>query len=375
MNLVSVPTLRRLAAFGGLTALSLMSAFPEAALAQATPGAPGGSLPLVIGQGPGGTSYSVPIQTLLFFTALSFIPAVLLLMTSFTRIVIVLSLLRQALGTQSAPPNQVIIGLSLFLTMFVMGPTIDRVYTEAYQPYSNQQIDFDVALQRAEVPVREFMLKQTRESDFALFAKLAKLDPSVTAQDAPFRVIVPAFVTSELKSAFQIGFMIFIPFLIIDMIVASVLMSLGMMMLSPVLVALPFKLMLFVLADGWNLLLGSLAASFVTWTTRDLHGRHPRLHHRPAGALHPADAGRTAAAHGPGHRPGRQHLPGRHPDPRGHLVLRAQAGGRSDRARHRRALDDEHPGGVHPAHHHRHPGHGAVSPASGESCSLSPMPS
>ena len=264
MNLVSVPTLRRLAAFGGLTALSLMSAFPEAALAQAAPGAPSGSLPLVIGQGPGGTSYSVPIQTLLFFTALSFIPAVLLLMTSFTRIVIVLSLLRQALGTQSAPPNQVIIGLSLFLTMFVMGPTIDRVYTEAYQPYSNQQIDFDVALQRAEVPVREFMLKQTRESDFALFAKLAKLDPSVTAQDAPFRVIVPAFVTSELKSAFQIGFMIFIPFLIIDMIVASVLMSLGMMMLSPVLVALPFKLMLFVLADGWNLLLGSLAASFVT---------------------------------------------------------------------------------------------------------------
>lgn len=264
MNLVSFPTSRRLAAFGGFAALSLMSAFPEAALAQAASGAPGGSLPLVIGQGPGGTSYSVPIQTLLFFTALSFIPAVLLLMTSFTRIVIVLSLLRQALGTQSAPPNQVIIGLSLFLTMFVMGPTIDRVYTEAYQPYSNQQIDFDVALQRAEVPVREFMLKQTRESDFALFAKLAKLDPSVTAQEAPFRVIVPAFVTSELKSAFQIGFMIFIPFLIIDMIVASVLMSLGMMMLSPVLVALPFKLMLFVLADGWNLLLGSLAASFVT---------------------------------------------------------------------------------------------------------------
>jgi flagellar biosynthetic protein FliP len=255
---------RLLSFLGALAVVSLVSAFPEAALAQAAPTAPGGSLPLVIGQGPGGTSYSVPIQTLLFFTALSFIPAVLLLMTSFTRIVIVLSLLRQALGTQSAPPNQVIIGLSLFLTMFVMGPTIDRVYTEAYQPYSNQQIDFNVALQRAEVPVREFMLKQTRESDFALFAKLAKLEPSVTAQDAPFRVIVPAFVTSELKSAFQIGFMIFIPFLIIDMIVASVLMSLGMMMLSPVLVALPFKLMLFVLADGWNLLLGSLAASFVT---------------------------------------------------------------------------------------------------------------
>ncbi|WKB55110.1 flagellar type III secretion system pore protein FliP [Eleftheria terrae] len=236
-------------------------AFAQAA--QPTPAAPA-TLPLLVGQGAGGNSYSVPIQTLLFFTALSFIPAVLLLMTGFTRIVIVLSLLRQALGTQSAPPTQVIIGLSLFLTLFVMGPTVDRVYTEAYKPYAEQQIPFEEALKRAEVPMRGFMLKQTRESDFALFAKLAKLDPSVKAETAPFRVIVPAFVTSELKSAFQIGFMIFIPFLIIDMIVASVLMSLGMMMLSPVLVALPFKLMLFVLADGWNLLLGSLAASFAT---------------------------------------------------------------------------------------------------------------
>nr|WP_297357984.1 flagellar type III secretion system pore protein FliP [uncultured Caldimonas sp.] len=254
---------RRAAVFVAGTALALLATLPDLASAQ-TPPAPGGSLPLVIGQGAGGTSYSVPIQTLLFFTALSFIPAVVLLMTGFTRIVIVLSLLRQAIGAQSAPPNQVIIGLSLFLTFFVMSPTIDRVYAEAYQPYAAQQIPFDQALQRAEVPMREFMLKQTRESDFALFAKLAKLDPSVTAQNAPFRVIVPAFVTSELKSAFQIGFMIFIPFLIIDMIVASVLMSLGMMMLSPVLVALPFKLMLFVLADGWNLMLGSLAASFAT---------------------------------------------------------------------------------------------------------------
>jgi flagellar biosynthetic protein FliP len=239
----------------------VLAASPELAGAQA---AGAGQLPLIVAQGGAGTSYSVPIQTLLFFTALSFIPAVVLLMTGFTRIVIVLSLLRQALGTQSAPPNQVIIGLSLFLTLFVMGPTIDRVYAEAYQPYAANQIAFDQALSRAEVPMREFMLKQTRESDFALFAKLAKLDPSVTAETAPFRVIVPAFVTSELKSAFQIGFMIFIPFLIIDMIVASVLMSLGMMMLSPVLVALPFKIMLFVLADGWNLLLGSLAASFAT---------------------------------------------------------------------------------------------------------------
>ena len=223
-----------------------------------------GALPLVIGQGAGGTSYSVPVQTLLFFTALSFIPATLLLMTGFTRIVIVLSLLRQALGTQAAPPNQVIVGLSLFLTFFVMGPTIDRIHDQAWQPYAARQIEFDLAVERAQQPLREFMLKQTRESDFALFARLAGLDPAVKAAQAPFRVIVPAFVTSELKSAFQIGFMIFIPFLVIDMIVASVLMSLGMMMLSPVLVALPFKLMLFVLADGWNLLLGSLAASFAT---------------------------------------------------------------------------------------------------------------
>ena len=222
-----------------------------------------GQLPLLIGTGPAGTSYSVPVQTLLFFTALSFLPAVLLMMTGFTRIVIVLSLLRQALGTQSSPPNQVIVGLSLFLTFFVMGPTLDKVYNDAYLPYSKNTIPFEQALDKAEVPMRQFMGKQTRQSDLALFVRLAKLDPGATAQTVPMRVLVPAFVTSELKSAFQIGFMIFIPFLVIDIVVASVLMSLGMMMLSPVLVALPFKLMLFVLADGWNLLIGSLAASFV----------------------------------------------------------------------------------------------------------------
>ena len=218
----------------------------------------------MIGQGAGGTSYSVPIQTLLFFTALSFLPAVLLLMTGFTRIVIVLSLLRQALGTQAAPPNQVIVGLSLFLTFFVMGPTFDRVYEQAYKPFTENRINAEEAFKRGEVPLREFMLKQTRQSDLMLFGRLAKLPDGTSAESAPLKVLVPAFVTSELKSAFQIGFMIFIPFLIIDMVVASVLMSLGMMMLSPVLVALPFKLMLFVLADGWNLLLGSLAASFAT---------------------------------------------------------------------------------------------------------------
>ena len=241
--------------------LVALLAAPAAAWAQAA-AAP--SLPLVVGQGAGGTSYSVPIQTLLFFTALSFLPAVLLLMTGFTRIVIVLGLLRQAMGTQSSPPNQVIIGLSLFLTFFVMSPTIDKVYAEAYQPYAENRIAFDEALKRGEVPMRAFMLKQTRQADLMLFARLARVDPAVKAEDVPFKVLVPAFVTSELKSAFQIGFLIFIPFLVIDMIVSSVLMSLGMMMLSPVLVALPFKLMLFVLADGWNLLLGSLAASFST---------------------------------------------------------------------------------------------------------------
>ena len=245
-----------------LRAAVLLGALLWAGVALAQQGGAAGTLPLVIGSGAGGNSYSVPIQTLLFFTALSFLPAVLLMMTGFTRIVIVLSLLRQAIGTQQAPPNQVVVGLSLFLTLFVMGPTLDKVYQEANVPYTNHALSFEQALDKAEAPMRGFMLKQTRQSDFALFARLARLDDGVTAETAPLRVLVPAFVTSELKTAFQIGFMVFIPFLIIDMVVSSVLMSLGMMMLSPVLVALPFKLMLFVLADGWNLLIGSLAASF-----------------------------------------------------------------------------------------------------------------
>lgn len=242
--------------------LALCVGLAPTAWAQTVP--TGAQLPLLIGQGAGGASYSVPIQTLLFFTALSFLPAILLMMTSFTRIVIVLSLMRQALGTQSSPPNQVIVGLSLFLTFFVMGPTLDRVYQDAYKPYSENAISFEQAVALAEAPMRSFMTKQTRQADFELFAKLGKLPKETTVQTAPLRVLVPAFVISELKTAFQIGFMVFIPFLIIDMIVASTLMSLGMMMLSPVLVALPFKLMLFVLADGWNLLMGSLAASFTT---------------------------------------------------------------------------------------------------------------
>ena len=249
---------------GQCLAVSLISALPALALAQgAAPAGAGPNLPLVIGQGAGGTSYSVPIQTMLFFAALSFLPALLLMMTGFTRIVIVLSLMRQALGTQAAPPNQVIIGLSLFLTFFVMGPTLDKVYNDAYKPFSESQITFEQAMERGQAPMRAFMLKQTRQSDLALFSRLARVEgDQAKPETVPFRVLVPAFVTSELKSAFQIGFLIFIPFLVIDLIVSSVLMSLGMMMLSPVLVALPFKLMLFVLADGWNLLIGSLVASF-----------------------------------------------------------------------------------------------------------------
>jgi flagellar biosynthesis protein FliP len=210
----------------------------------------------------GGTSYSVPIQTLLVFTALSFLPAILLLMTSFTRIIIVLSLLRQALGLQTTPPNQVLVGMALFLTLFVMGPTLDRVHALAYKPYAEQKISLDQALESGAEPLRAFMLKQTRAADLTLFANIAKLDGDLSPATIPMRILIPAFVTSELKTAFQIGFLVFVPFLIIDLIVASVLMSMGMMMLSPVLVALPFKLMLFVLADGWSLLMSSLVASF-----------------------------------------------------------------------------------------------------------------
>jgi flagellar biosynthetic protein FliP len=212
----------------------------------------------------GTTNYSVPIQTLLFFTFLSFLPALILMMTGFTRIVIVMSLLRLALGTQNSPPNQVIIGLSLFLTFFIMSPVFDSVYEKAYLPFSNNEIEFQEMTQRASLPMKDFMLKQTREPDLALFMRLGKIENIKTPEDVPLRVLIPAFVTSELKTAFQIGFMIFLPFLVIDLIVASVLMSMGMMMLSPMLISLPFKIMLFVLVDGWTLLVGSLVASFET---------------------------------------------------------------------------------------------------------------
>ena len=210
----------------------------------------------------GGTNYTLPIQTMLLMTALTFIPAALLLMTAFTRIIIVLSLLRQALGTQSAPPNQVMVGLALFLTLFVMGPTFDKIYTDAYLPLQENKINMSVAMDKGAAPLKTFMMKQTRQADLALFVKLSRSPALQGPEDVPLRILVPAFVTSELKTAFQIGFAIFIPFLIIDMVVASVLMSMGMMMMSPAVISLPFKLMLFVLVDGWQLLLGSLAQSF-----------------------------------------------------------------------------------------------------------------
>jgi len=210
----------------------------------------------------GGQTYSITVQTLVMMTSLVFIPAIVLMMTSFTRIIIVFSLLRHALGTQTSPPNQVIMGLSLFLTFFIMSPVADRVYEDAYKPLAEGRIEFDVALQRASVPVKGFMLKQMREADLSLFAQLAKTPKVNKAEELPMRVIIPAFVTSELKTAFQIGFIVFLPFLIIDMVVASVLMSMGMMMMSPVIVSLPFKLMLFVLVDGWNLVVATLVNSF-----------------------------------------------------------------------------------------------------------------
>jgi flagellar biosynthetic protein FliP len=184
------------------------------------------------------------------------------MMTSFTRIIIVLSLLRQALGTMSSPPNQVIVGLSLFLTFFVMAPVFDKIYTDAYKPLMEEKISFTDALEKGSAPLKTFMLRQTRQQDLALFVKLSGSPPLKGPEEVPLKILVPAYVISELKTAFQIGFIIFIPFLVIDMVVASVLMSMGMMMLSPMMISLPFKLMLFVLVDGWNLLIASLVQSF-----------------------------------------------------------------------------------------------------------------
>ena len=213
--------------------------------------------------GPGGAqTYSLTLQVLILMTVLTLLPAILLMMTAFTRIIIVLSILRQALGAGQTPPNQVLVGLALFLTLFVMGPVVTKINTEAAQPYMAGTIDATTALQRAVDPLKGFMLKQTRESDIATFVRIQGGKGFEKPEDVPLGILVPAFVTSELKTAFQIGFLLFIPFVIIDLVVASVLMSMGMMMLSPVLISLPFKIMLFVLIDGWSLVMGTLAQSF-----------------------------------------------------------------------------------------------------------------
>jgi flagellar biosynthetic protein FliP len=237
-----------LAALGLLLPIAAEAALP--AFVNATPAAGGGQ------------AYSLNLELLVLLTSLTFLPAVVLMMTSFTRIIIVLSLFRMAIGTQSTPPNQVLVGLALFLTLFVMGPVLDKIYTEAYLPLSENKITMMDAMEKGGEPLKAFMLRQTRQADLAMYVKLSNTPPLQTRSDVPFRVLVPAFVTSELKTAFQIGFAIFIPFIIIDMVVASVLMAMGMMMVSPAIVSLPFKIMLFVLVDGWQLLLGSLGASF-----------------------------------------------------------------------------------------------------------------
>ncbi|HAC69350.1 MULTISPECIES: flagellar type III secretion system pore protein FliP [Pseudomonas] len=214
--------------------------------------------------GQGQQEYSVSLQILLIMTALSFIPAFVMLMTSFTRIVIVFAILRQALGLQTTPSNQVLVGMALFLSLFIMAPVFDRINTTAVQPYLKEQLSAQDAIDRAQVPMKDFMLGQTRQSDLDLFMRLSKRTDIASPDQAPLSILVPAFVTSELKTAFQIGFMIFIPFLVIDLVIASVLMAMGMMMLSPMIISLPFKLMLFVLVDGWALIMGTLASSFGT---------------------------------------------------------------------------------------------------------------
>ncbi|WP_408608689.1 flagellar type III secretion system pore protein FliP [Chromobacterium phragmitis] len=212
----------------------------------------------------GGQSYSLSLQMLLFMTSLTFIPAMMLMMTAFTRIIIVLSLLRQALGTTQSPPNQVIVGLALFLTLFVMGPTFDQVYNKAWVPFSDDKISFNQALDEGSKPMKAFMLRQTREKDLAFFIEISQSPKPQSKEDVSMKTLIPAFAISELKTAFQIGFMVFIPFMIIDLVVASILMAMGMMMVSPVTISLPFKMMLFVLVDGWTLLMGSLVQSFYT---------------------------------------------------------------------------------------------------------------
>jgi flagellar biosynthetic protein FliP len=251
---VNRPSLQRIAR----TAVPLLGLLLPVLGQAAAPGLPA----LLVEGAPGAQSYSLTLQLLILMTAVTLLPSIFLMMTAFTRIVIVLAILRQAIGAGQAPPNQVLIGLSLFLTLFVMSPVVDQINVNAVQPYMAGTIETTEAVKQAAGPLKQFMLQQTRESDIATFVRITGGEGYDTPQDVPLAILVPAFATSELKTAFQIGFLIFIPFVIIDLVVASVLMSMGMMMLSPVLISLPFKIMLFVLVDGWSLVMGTLAASF-----------------------------------------------------------------------------------------------------------------
>ena len=248
--------------FKAFTALGLLAAPAMARAESAVPGALDRAFGALAGGGPEG-GLTLSLQLLLIMGLLTILPALILMMTSFTRIIIVLAILRQALGLQQSPPNQVLIGLSLFLSLFVMAPTLEAVNARAIAPYSTGEVNAEVAIAAAGEEFHGFMITQTRESDLSMFAEIADAPKFEGPDDVPFSILLPAFVTSELKTAFQIGFMLFLPFLVIDLVVSSVLMSLGMMMMSPMLVSLPFKLLLFVLVDGWALLMGSLAASFV----------------------------------------------------------------------------------------------------------------
>ena len=242
----------------GSLALIVLALLPAAA-AFAQPSVPAVTLGV---DAEGTETYSVSLQILAAMTALTMLPAGLLMMTAFTRIVIVLAILRQALGTLQTPTNHVLIGLALFLTLFVMAPVLDRIHETSLKPFLAEEIEFEDAVVKAGDPLADFMLRQTRENDLALFAEISGHGAIDSPEEVPFRVLVPSFVTSELKTAFQIGFLLFIPFLIIDLVVASVLMAMGMMMLSPLIISFPFKLMLFVLVDGWSLIMGTLASSF-----------------------------------------------------------------------------------------------------------------
>lgn len=265
-GLVLVLALLPLVAFGAPRAANAAASAPALSMPVSPAGIGSQGIPVLsVHDAPGGVkNWTLSLQMLALLTVLTLLPAIVLMMTSFTRIIIVLGFLRQALGTQSTPPNQVLLGLSLFLTLFVMSPVLNQSYNQGVKPYMDGQLSAEQALPAATAPFKRFMLDQTREADLGLFTKLSGNKPYASKADVPFTVAMPAFLTSELKTAFQMGFLLFIPFLIIDLVVASVLMSMGMMMVSPSIISLPFKIMLFVLVDGWTLLLGTLAGSFYT---------------------------------------------------------------------------------------------------------------